>query len=87
MATVLTTRSDWLAANPPVPGRLTATLGAVARAVGAGEDFRHAVREFLDEFALHGDDRAPAASIPDMGYGDRLDPAARFFVEEVLDRR
>jgi hypothetical protein len=58
MAEALTTRSDWLAAHPPARERLTETLAAVAGRVRAGEDFRHAVREFLDEFALRGDDRA-----------------------------
>lgn len=53
MATRLTTRSDWLAAHPP--RQLTATLAGVAGRVLAGEDFRHAVRDFLDEFALRED--------------------------------
>lgn len=33
----------------------TQTLAGVARRDRAGEDFRHAVREFLDEFALRAD--------------------------------
>lgn len=61
MATRLTTRSDWLAAHPP--RRLTATLAAVALRALAGEDFHHAVREFLDEFALRGDDSSRAGAI------------------------
>jgi hypothetical protein len=32
--------------------RLTQTLAGVARRTRSGEDFHHAVREFLDEFAL-----------------------------------
>lgn len=49
----LLTHSDWLAAHPPAAGRLTQTLAGVAC---SGEDFHRAVREFLDEFALRGDD-------------------------------
>ncbi len=63
MAEALTTRSDWLAAHPPARERLSQTLAAVAERVRAGEDFRHAVREFLDEFALRGDDRLRAEAI------------------------
>jgi hypothetical protein len=63
MATSLTTGSDWLAANPPVAERLRTSLAAVARRVRAGEDFRYAAREFLDEFALRSDDRLRAAAI------------------------
>jgi hypothetical protein len=61
MAVPFTTGSDWLAAHPP--GRLTATLAGVAQRVGAGEDFHYAVREFLDEFALRGDDSSRAQAI------------------------
>jgi len=63
MATALTTHSDWLAANPPGAGRLGTDLATVARRVSEGEDFQHAVREFLDEFALRGDDRSRVAAI------------------------
>jgi ABC-type nitrate/sulfonate/bicarbonate transport system substrate-binding protein len=63
MADRLITRSDWLAANPPASQRLTQTLADVARRACAGEDFRHAAREFLDEFALRGDDRSRAEAI------------------------
>lgn len=63
MATSLRTRSEWLAANPPAEGRLTATLAGVAERVRAGEGFSFAVREFLDEFALRGDERSQAAAI------------------------
>ena len=62
MATPLTTRSGWLAANPP-DSRLMATLAGVSERTRAGEDFRHAVREFLDEVALRADDRSRAESI------------------------
>lgn len=61
MATRLITRSDWLASHPPA--RLTGTLALVAGRVRDGEDFRYAVREFLDEFALRGDDRSRAEAI------------------------
>jgi|SRR3954452_21445040 len=63
MTKALTTRSDWLAAHPPARERLVETLEGVARRVRAGEDFRHAVREFLDEFALRGDDVSRAEAI------------------------
>lgn len=65
MATPLTTNSEWLAANPPAAERLTVTLAAVATRARAGEDFQHAVREFLDEFSLRGDDRSRADAIAD----------------------
>jgi len=61
MPTPLTTRSEWLAAHPP--RRLDATLAGVAERVRSGEDFRFAVREFLDEFSLRGDDRSRAEAI------------------------
>jgi hypothetical protein len=63
MAEALTTRSDWLARNPPAPRRLTQTLAGAARRARGGEDFHHAVREFLDEFALRGDGRSRAEAI------------------------
>lgn len=63
MARALTTRSDWLRSNPPAAGDLTQTLAEVARRSNAGEDFRHAVREFLDEFALRADARLRAEAI------------------------
>lgn len=63
MATPLTTRSEWLAANPPAAARLTQTLAVVAVRAREGEDFQVAVREFLDEFALRGDDRARERAI------------------------
>lgn len=63
MASPLTTRSEWLRANPPSAERLTETLDGVARRVLAGADFHLAVREFLDEFALHAEDRTRAAAI------------------------
>lgn len=63
MATPLVTGSDWLATHPPDAGRLTATLAGVARRVVDGEDFSHAVREFLDEFALRGDNASRAQAI------------------------
>ena len=58
MASPLTTRSDWLRSNPPASHLPAETLAGVALRVIEGEDFRHAVREFLDAFALRGEDRA-----------------------------
>jgi hypothetical protein len=52
MVRQLKTHSDWLASHPPASLQLSETLAGVARRVNRGEDFRHAVREFLDEFAL-----------------------------------
>jgi hypothetical protein len=65
MATPLTTNSEWLAANPPDEGRLTATLAGVSARVRSGEDFSYAAREFLDEFSLRGDDRSRTGAIAD----------------------
>jgi len=62
MGTPLRTRSDWLAAHPADPDRLTLTLAAVAGRC-ADDDFYRAVREFLDEFALRPDDRSRAEAI------------------------
>jgi hypothetical protein len=61
MARAITTRSDWLASHPPK--RLSATLAVVANRAREGEDFLHAVREFLDEFALRDDDGSRLAAI------------------------
>jgi hypothetical protein len=63
MATPLTTRSDWLRANPPSAARLSQTLAALAQRARRGDDFHQAVREFLDEFALRGDDRSRSGAI------------------------
>lgn len=63
MATPITTRSEWLRMHPPGPGQLSQTLAGVARRVREGEDFNHAVREFLDEFALRGNGQARSAAI------------------------
>jgi hypothetical protein len=76
MATPLITRSDWLVSHPPSPDRLTLTLAGVAKRARSGEDFHHAVREFLDEFALRGDDRSRFHSIserPELIGDPRLD--------------
>lgn len=72
MARPLTTSPGWLAENPPKAGRLTATLAGVARQVLGGEDFRFAVREFIDEFGLRPDDRSRAEAIAEgpMPTGD-----------------
>lgn len=61
--TRFSTRSDWFAAHPPAAGRLTQTLAGVARRVRSGEDFRPAVREFLDEFALRSDESSRVGAI------------------------
>ncbi len=63
MAQALTTGSEWLAAHPPLPGRLSQTLAAVARRARTGEDFQHSVREFLDEFTLRADERSRSEAI------------------------
>lgn len=46
------TLKDWLAEHPPPDGAFTQSLEVVAERAREGEDFRVAVREFLDEFAL-----------------------------------
>lgn len=66
MATPLTTRSEWLAEHPPAPERLRATLAGVARRVRDGEEFRFAVREFLDEFALRADEASRTQAIAEQ---------------------
>jgi hypothetical protein len=63
MATPITAESEWLAANPPAAERLTETLAGVSARVRSGEEFGFAIREFLDEFALRGDDSARAEAI------------------------
>lgn len=63
MATTLTTTSEWLTANPPAAERLQETLAGVSDRIRSGDDFRHAVREFLDEFSLRGDDRSREEAI------------------------
>jgi hypothetical protein len=63
MAERLETRSEWLASHPPDPRRLSQTLANVGSRTHDGEGFRHAVREFLDEFALLADDRARMRAI------------------------
>jgi hypothetical protein len=63
MATPLETRSDWLASHPPTGRRLQSTLAGVAARVRSGEDFRPAVRDFLDEFGLRDGDRSRLESI------------------------
>jgi hypothetical protein len=63
MAIPLTTSSEWLGANPPAAESLTQTLAGVSARVRSGEEFNHAVREFLDEFSLRGEDRSRADAI------------------------
>lgn len=46
------TLKDWVAEHPPPAAAFTQSLAGVARRARAGEDFRVAVRELLDEFAL-----------------------------------
>lgn len=94
MATRLTTRSDWLAAHPPAAAQVTQTLAAVAARVRDGEDFLHAVREFLDEFALRGDDGLRGEAIaqrPEPSGDPRYDAylgalAEHLAVAHALDR-
>lgn len=59
----LLTRSDWLASHPPAAGRFTQTLAGVAQRACSGEDFHRAVRDFLDEFALRGDNSSRFGAI------------------------
>jgi hypothetical protein len=54
---------EWLVKNPPPPHRFTRTLASVAAATIDGGEFRFAVREFLDEFALRPDLGSKAAAI------------------------
>jgi hypothetical protein len=72
MARALITGSRWLSSHPPAPERLSQTLAGVAARARAGEDFHHAAREFLDEFALRGDHRLRAEAISERpeGTGD-----------------
>jgi hypothetical protein len=63
MATPIRTGSEWLRANPPDDARLDATLAGVAHRMRGGEDFRYAVREFLDQFALRADEGSREAAI------------------------
>lgn len=46
------TLKDWLAEHPPPDGAFTQSLAVVSERAREGEDFRVAVREFLDEFVL-----------------------------------
>lgn len=46
------TLKDWLAEHPPPDGAFTQSLEVVAERAREGDDFRVAIREFLDEFAL-----------------------------------
>ena len=59
--TLFSTRSEWLQAHPPRD--LTATLAEVAERSRGGEDFHHAVREFLNQFALRADQDSRTDSI------------------------
>jgi hypothetical protein len=63
MAQPIATTSGWLASHPPQSDRFSQTLAGVARRAGSEADFRHGVREFLDEFALRPDDRSRAAAV------------------------
>ena len=46
------TLKEWLAENPPPDTAYSQSLAGVAAHVRSGEDFRFAVRELWDEFAL-----------------------------------
>lgn len=63
-ATEITLR-EWLRRHPPGPEAFEQTLAAVARATLAGEEFRTAVRELLDEFNLLPDDALRRRAIED----------------------
>lgn len=63
MTRQLSAQSDWLTSHPPAPESLTQTLAGVAQRALSGEDFHLAIREFLDEFALRGDERSRAEAI------------------------
>jgi hypothetical protein len=43
---------DWIATHPPKAERFTQTFAGISDRVRDGDDFRVAVREFLDEFDL-----------------------------------
>lgn len=59
------TLKEWLAENPPPHAAYTQSLAGVAVRVRSGEDFRVAVRELLDEFALLPRDDLQARAIRD----------------------
>jgi hypothetical protein len=65
MAQPIATQSEWLSSHPPGPDRLGQTLAALVRRPTEEAGFRHAVREFLDEFALRQGNRSRAAAIAD----------------------
>ena len=44
--------AEWIAANPPPDAAFTQSVAGIARRTLAGEDFRAAVRELLDELSL-----------------------------------
>ncbi|MEX0993861.1 MAG: hypothetical protein WDZ37_07690 [Solirubrobacterales bacterium] len=59
------TLHDWLAEHPPDDEQFNQSLAGIARRVIAGEPFRFAVRELLDEFGLLANDRQRSRSIRD----------------------
>ena len=62
---------DWLAGHRPRASRFTQTLSGVVGRGRAGEDFRVAVREFIDEFDLRPADlRAEALATRPESTGD-----------------
>jgi hypothetical protein len=85
------TLHEWIAEHPPPDERFTQTIAAVTERVrGAGrcepciasartdEDVRLLARE------LGLADAAAVLTVAEEVYGDRLDAAARFFVEELF---
>lgn len=54
---------DWIATHRPGAERFTQTTSGVADRVRDGEDFRIAVREFIDEFELRPSDRRADALV------------------------
>lgn len=51
----------WFAHNPPVDDQFTMSLQNIAARVVAGEDFKHTVRELLDQLALMSPDQVQRA--------------------------
>lgn len=80
---------DWLVEHPPPDSAFTQTLARVAERVIGGEDFRFAVREFLDEFALLPRDDLRARAIRDRpeATGDaRVDAYLAALAEQLATR-
>jgi hypothetical protein len=84
------TLSEWLAAHPPPDASFTQTLALVSERVRAGEDFRFAVREFLDEFSLLPRDDLRARAIrarPELTGDSRADAYLGALAEHLAATR